>query len=969
MALSTYKNPSTIATMGNIAENTTLRTVPSGNGFNPLGYTSRIVPFNRPGMQSIPIEVIQALERMQSSPQSIPIGPSKIVPFRRPGTAPTPPPQPIQFPQQPLRAPNLPPKPAQGKGVGQVVSQAARQTPAGRLAAKIAQAKAGLSAVGKAARTVGPTVGGVVTSLANPLGVISLIAAVPAAIQAGEALADVVAPEQAAAEAALAESIIRLEQAKSNAKQRELIARDIENLLNDSPGLQQPIGDPLFSPFKPNDSPGLQQPIGDPLFSPFKPTELWSPFVESPPIASPLIELPGIDPSQDIGIDFGPILRPGPTDSPIITIDPIQDPNLITGKGGVNLNTPIWQKISALEGKLDNLKIPEPDWSSVLAPIMDKVDLILTALPSIIEGLASSIELTIPPAQEIPQPDLTPIIAAVTTAIVVAGPPTIAAIGALLAPVITGITAVSAQIAMQKIAVAVGLPKAVNLAVALPQAYQMATLIPQALQQAIVIPQAVNLAVALPQSLSIELNDAANATRLDLINRLNIDQITALNNASEEAINQSNRIKNLTLQAKQCCNLLEKKLRDIEDEQKNIKNKVNAEADKNEQRFPIISREGTTKCKEDEDANNYSFGGYTLTGLQGHLDYMLELQKMLVQKLCNFDIGGDIEGTVELDCGDVLGEIIPYSGRGVEGLASQLNALMLTQKRIWGKICSEPEIAGTVDVTCTGDEEPTLIPYSGIGLSGITAQLRATEELQKRIWEKICLLDPTFEGRHDMVCPDNQQLPEFIDWTGRGLLGIHQQLLAMMLMQRKLLKESCERNEPIIIKAHYETHLEEFRVTKTLELTFGEEYPTQKGSLWQIAIPYPKGEFLEEQNHLSAYSLWNWDDDFEIERRHGSAYCRLDLAGSSRFMAVYAETGDIGKDWLRTLYSKFVDSNIAPPSRLDDDGLAFVRVTPGKKPRHNPIVRTTRCVRAVLTEFDDNNVVAKCAAWYPPRNN
>jgi hypothetical protein len=494
---------------------------------------------------------------------------------------------------------------------------------------------------------------------------------------------------------------------------------------------------------------------------------------------------------------------------------------------------------------------------------------------------------------------------------------------------------------------------------------------------------------------------------------------------------------------------------------------LNSEISRNEQRFPILSRNGIWECKDGETPASYNFSGFSMPGLQQHLDLMLEMQKLMVKKLCNFEIGGDIEGTLQLDCNGTPGEVIPYVGRGIEGLASQLNALMLAQKRIWEKVCSQPEISGvvdatcnpenpllipysgtgllgvvaqlkateelqrkiwekvcnqpeitgTIDVTCVGDENPTLIPYTGTGLAGITAQLKATEELQRLIWNKVCnqpliqgtvdvtcgedndqLLpytgrgfeglasqlsvsleiqkrmwlilcqpEPTFGGRHDMVCQNNPVLPEFIDWSGQGLTGIHQQLLAMMWMQQKLLDESCKKNEPIVIKAHYDPHLEEFRVIKALQLSFGEEYPTQKGSLHHITIPYPKGEFVGE-GELCEYSMWDWSDFEDLERLHGKVWCRLNLAGSKRYMGLYAQSEEIGTNFLRKLYAKFVDSAIAPPSQLDDDGLPLVRVSPKTKPRRNPAERVTRCVRAVVTTFDENNEPTKYAVWSPPRS-
>lgn len=722
---------------------------------------------------------------------------------------------------------------------------------------------------------------------------------------------------------------------------------DISRILNPPSPVQTPVKPPTW-----NDPLELgqftQTPTWQPQLYPPPPTTSAPPV--APPVQAPPLVPPGV-PILDTPTPITPeIQTPTRTPTPVVQVGTPTEPDLSKGFGGVNLNWPIYQLLQQIAGGI--LQGQQPD----LSQIISRLDAIASSLPPIMESLSgiSQALIAIPPNiwELIKNPlaemlkvtgqttfttttnEVTGILqSALTTATTHITTATSSAIGSMLYPILVGVytghqltNAVGVALSRQNLTSAIALPAVQTLSAVLPATQSLSAVLPVAQSLSAVLPVAQSLSAVLPVSQSLAAV-IPTATQLDfspLAQQVTSLQI-GLQTALQAQIELGNGLKTLRdIQAK-CCKTID----DLSNDHKKLQNKVKIEFDKNKERFKQDTHTIELIC----DPNNpeempltFSGAGVAMPGISAQFKTLTGMLTQIYKRVCDVELSDLIEGSISLLC--------PAEGEG--------------------------------------EEEPkTEAIYSGSGLIGLSAQLQANTELIRRVLKYVCPLD--MEGSISLLCPEpyseGDAKPTAADWQGKGILAISNQIQALTTLNYEILRAACnvEVDYPEIITVGYETHLDEFPITKTLELKFGEEYPTQKGSLWNLKIPYPKGEFTtSEEGLLHGYSEFTWDDFEDLTRYHGSAYCRLSLANSARFMAVYADTEDGGKEFLQRIYNRFVDSAIAPPSGLDGSGGPYVRTNGGTRPKRNPKNGITRCVRATITEFDDNGEPTRYCVWYPP---
>lgn len=318
---------------------------------------------------------------------------------------------------------------------------------------------------------------------------------------------------------------------------------------------------------------------------------------------------------------------------------------------------------------------------------------------------------------------------------------------------------------------------------------------------------------------------------------------------------------------------------------KEIIDKLKKKKKEDDDRFPDFKNSGTIEC--DGATIPYNYSGPGLVGLHQQLSVILGVNKMMLKKVCETEIEfPDIFGGGTYACGSNVFNY-SYSGAGLIGLSSQIEELTALNKKILGEVCdeSDAEISGEIDFfNCEGGTQ--VILYSGDGIAGLSSQISAFTELQKLTYAKAC---------ETPICVPVQPADEFA----------------------------------------------EFDVPRQLVLTWGEEYPTQKGSLWHTQIPNPREDL-------------DWCRDFDdLQFTKGNVYGRW-LWGNSKI-----------KSGMRC-----VDEDEAERI-LDLIGLLSVsegkmRITKGGGVKLNPAVRPVRCVRAAIAQLDAEGLAVMVKCFVPP---
>ncbi|MEG4328295.1 hypothetical protein, partial [Microcoleus sp. herbarium5] len=247
---------------------------------------------------------------------------------------------------------------------------------------------------------------------------------------------------------------------------------------------------------------------------------------------------------------------------------------------------------------------------------------------------------------------------------------------------------------------------------------------------------------------------------------------------------------------------------------------------------------------------------------------------------------------------------------------------------------SFPDIFGGGTYICDGSI--VNYEYSGPGLIGLSNQIGELTKVNTKILTEVCD-EEDITGRIDFLdCDGNTQV---LLYNGDGSLGLSNQIDALTQLTKLTYAKACET--PICIPVQPGDEFAEFDVPRQLVLTWGENYPTQTGSLWHTQIPNPR-EDLE------------WCRDFEnLSYTKGNTYGRL-LWGNSKI-----------KSGMRCVDEDEAD-RILDLIALLSTATGKKRFTKGGGVKLDPAVRSVRCVRAAIAQLNGEGLAEIVQCFVPP---
>jgi len=319
---------------------------------------------------------------------------------------------------------------------------------------------------------------------------------------------------------------------------------------------------------------------------------------------------------------------------------------------------------------------------------------------------------------------------------------------------------------------------------------------------------------------------------------------------------------------------------------KAIKDSLKKKKKEDDDRFPEFKDNGFIEC--DGATIPYDYAGEGLKGIHQQQNIILGISKMMLKKVCDIEIPAftfpDIFGGGTYVCDETFGTY-NYSGVGLLGLQSQIDRVLDFNKKILDEVCDSNTISGSINfLDCEGGTQVLL--YNGEGVAGLSTQVQALTELSKLTYAEAC---------KTVTCVPVQPADEFA----------------------------------------------EFDVPRQLVLTWGEEYPTQKGSLWHTQIPNPREDL-------------DWCHDFDnLIFTKGNIYGRL-LWGNSKIKSGMRCVDEDEAERILDL--------IAPLSVSEGK----MRITKGGGVKLNPAVRPVRCVRAAIAQLDAEGLAVMVKCFVPP---
>jgi len=311
------------------------------------------------------------------------------------------------------------------------------------------------------------------------------------------------------------------------------------------------------------------------------------------------------------------------------------------------------------------------------------------------------------------------------------------------------------------------------------------------------------------------------------------------------------------------------------------------------------------------------------------------------------------EGKGELTCGEGS---TPYSyrGEGLNGIHQLMKIMLGANKQILEKICTldieYPLITGNGTYGC-GTSPSISYNYSGLGFIGIQNQIDQLFGLDKKILNEVC----SITNFANNSLPDISGVIEYFDcdnsthtllYSGNGILGLSKQVDALSSLVKVGLKASCDTNAiPLMPDARFE----QFTVTRQLVITWGTEYPTQKGSLWHSYVPNP------------IIGL-DWCKDFEsLSVTKGKIFGRLFWEDSKVHTGIYC----VNEDEARRIITVLAAFSNATPE-LNEEGNLNPRISKGGKIKRKPAIRTLRAVRAAIVEIGADGEPESVICFTPP---
>ena len=324
-----------------------------------------------------------------------------------------------------------------------------------------------------------------------------------------------------------------------------------------------------------------------------------------------------------------------------------------------------------------------------------------------------------------------------------------------------------------------------------------------------------------------------------------------------------------------------------------------------------------------------------LTNLKKLQECCEEVGKILKKKAEIFEGRGDIvcgEGTTPYS----------YRGEGLNGIHQLLKIMLGANQQILEHVCDlnlnieYPLIQGSGTYGC-GTLPPISYNYSGLGFIGIQNQIDQLFGLDKKILNEVCSIAeissfsslPDISGKIEYFNCDYST--QAILYSGNGIQGLSNQVDALSSLVKVGLKASCDTSAIVLMP---DTRSEQFKATRQLVITWGTQYPTQRGSLWHSYIPDPI-------NGL------DWCTHFEnLSCVKGNLLGRLFWENSKMHTGIYCQDEAEAR---RVIGLLAAFSNASP--ELNEEGLLNPRISKGGKLKRKPVERNLRAVRAAIVEI------------------
>jgi len=356
--------------------------------------------------------------------------------------------------------------------------------------------------------------------------------------------------------------------------------------------------------------------------------------------------------------------------------------------------------------------------------------------------------------------------------------------------------------------------------------------------------------------------------------------------------------------------------------------------------FPDIFGGGTYVC--DETFGTYNYSGVGLLGIQSQIDRVLDFNKKILNQVCDIEIEFPlIQGGGTYVCDETFGTY-NYSGIGLLGLQNQIDRVLDFNKKILDEVCdidvpasTFPDIFGGGTYACGSDVFDS--SYSGAGFLGLSGQIDKLTAISTKILGEVCEPDAKISG--DIKFLDCEGGTQILLYSGEGIIGLSTQVQALTELTKLTYAEACKTVTCVPVQPGDE--FAEFDVPRQLVLTWGEEYPTQKGSLWHTQIPNPREDL-------------DWCRDFDnLIFTKGNVYGRL-LWGNSKIKSGMRCVDEDEAERILDL--------IAPLSVSEGK----MRITKGGGVKLNPAVRPVRCVRAAIAQLDTEGLAVMVKCFVPP---
>ena len=641
-------------------------------------------------------------------------------------------------------------------------------------------------------------------------------------------------------------------------------------------------------------------------------------------------------------------------------------------EGGVNLLTPIVTFLKKLESEIEELKLLVQESQPDFEPLLKEIAKLIIPLSVMIAAIPETFEPDIiEPIMKGIVELLTPIanLTATNTEIAASNPRTTSeAVAETIAPMAVTVALIATALD--------GLGKAISglslkVITTVPQGMAVSAQLPMGLAATAQIPMGLAATAQLPQSQQVLalLSQKVTATA----------DLTSVNTELEKLLKTAEKTKeDLNKCCKEINSRLKRKKKEDDDRFPEFKNTGVIECDGstvnydyvgngltglNKQldvilgmnkmlikkvcdteapnfTFPDIFGGGTYVC--DESFGTYNYSGVGLLGIQSQIDRVLDFNKKILNQVCDIEIEfPDIFGGGTYVCGETFGTY-NYSGIGLLGLQSQIDRVLDFNKKILDEVCdievptfTFPDIFGGGTYACGNDVFDS--SYSGVGFLGLSSQIERLTAISTKILGEVCEDDTNISG--DINFLDCEGGTQILLYSGEGIIGLSTQVQALTELTKLTYAEACKTVTCVPVQPADE--FAEFDVPRQIVLTWGEEYPTQKGSLWHTQIPNPREDL-------------DWCRDFDnLIFTKGNIYGRL-LWGNSKIKSGMRCVDEDEAERILDL--------IAPLSVSEGK----MRITKGGGVKLDPAVRSVRCVRAAIAQLDGEGLAVMVKCFVPP---